>query len=148
MPLATKARPIWEDRFARPSADVLLAEIPKPTLGLVSTLRDGFLAHEGMAEELAWQGIPWRWAFAFSLGGRVVAYIVPNPLRPVACIPVPAGVLTASASKKLSKPARDVIRFAPSIGGVQWPQWDITSKALTDELATLVRIVLEAPVPV
>lgn len=148
MPLATKARPLWEDRFARPTAEALLGELPKPSAVLLASLRDGLLAMEGMTQDLSWQGVPWRWAFAFAAGGRVAAYVVPNPVRPAACIPVPAGALAGTAGKKLSKPVRDVIRLAPSIGGVQWPQWELSSKSIVDELTTLVRLCVEAPVGV
>jgi hypothetical protein len=155
MPLSTKARPLWEDRFARPTLEALLAELPKPAAALVGSFREALLAREGITEELAWQGVPWRWALAFAAGAgpglaadRVVAYVVPNPVRPLACVPVPSGLVTGSVAKKLSKPTRDAIRFAPSIGGVQWPQWELTSKSVVDELATLVRLALEAPVAV
>lgn len=148
MALSTKPRPLWEDRFARPTAESLLGELPKPAAALLASLRDGLLAVEGMTHELSWQGIPWRWSFAFTVGGRVAAYVVPNPARPVACVPVPPGALGGSVGKKLSKPIRDVVRLAPAIGGVQWPQWEVTSKSIADELTTLVRLCLEAPVAV
>lgn len=144
MALAPKTRPLWEDRFSRPSAEALLAEIPKPASQLVTTFQDSMLALEGVTEELAWQGIPWRWSFVFSHEGRPLAYLVPSPTKPLVCIPVSAAALAAIPPRKLSKSAREVITQSPSVAGSHWANWELSSKAQSDEILTLVQFLRDA----
>ncbi len=141
MPLLTKSRCLWEDRFSRPTAETLLGEIPKPGVTLIEGLREGLLAGGTLTEGLSWQGIPWRWSLTYADGRRLVSYIVPNPVRPVVCIPIPTGLLGSLPPRKISKTVRDAVTSSPTVAGTNWVQFDLSSKTLADELLLLVQIV-------
>lgn len=141
MPLLTKSRCLWEDRFSKPTIDALLAEIPRPAGSLIEAFRASLLAEATFTEGLSWQGIPWRWSLTYSEGRRLIAYIVPNPVKPGVCVPIPAGLLGALPPRKLSKAIREAVASSPTVGGTAWAQFDLTSKTLADELLLLVQIV-------
>jgi hypothetical protein len=143
MPLLTKSRSLWEDRFARPSIAALLAEIPKPAATLIEGFRDAVVSDGTLTESLAWQGIPWRWALTYTDGPRTAAYVVPNPAKPGVCVPVPAGILATLPPRKLSKAVREAIGNAPTVAAVNWTQFDLTSKTLADELVLLLQLIRE-----
>lgn len=144
MPLLTKSRSLWEDRFARPSIAALLAEIPKPAVSLIESFREALVRDGTLTESLSWQGIPWRWALTYSDGPRIAAYVVPNPAKPGVCVPVPAGILATLPPRKLSKAVRESIAAAPTVAGLNWTQFDLTSKTLADELSLLIQLVRES----
>ena len=141
MPLLAKSRCLWEDRFSRPSVEALLAEIPKPGVTLIEGFREALLAQGTFAEGLSWQGIPWRWSLTYADGRRLAAYIVPNPVKPGVCVPVPADLLGSVPPRKLSKSVREAVASSPTVAGTNWVQFDLTSKTMADELLLLVQIV-------
>lgn len=144
MPSAPKPRPIWENRFLRPTVESLLGEVVKPAAQYASGFREGMLSLEGVAEELAWHGIPWRWSFVFRVEASPVAYLVPSPAKPLVCIPTPPAAIVGLPPKKLAKALREVVTAAPLVGGAHWAQWELSSKSQCDELLAFVQILREA----
>lgn len=144
MPTAPKPRPIWENRFSRPTAEALLAEIPKPQGQYATVFRDTLLPLEGVSEELTWHGIPWRWSFIYRSESQTLAYLVPAPVKPLVCLPILPAAFSAIPAKKVSKVLREAVTNAPLVGGVHWAQWELASKAQCDETLALLQLLRDA----
>ena len=68
----------------------------------------------------------------------VVAYLIPDPVKPRVCLAMPDAALASLDVRKLAKSVREVVSNAPSVDGVRWSNWEITSKAQIDEVFVLV----------
>ncbi len=141
MPLTVaKPRSLWEDRFGRPTIESLLAACPRSVLPFIDHARERFKRVKGVAEQLAWQGIPWRWTLTYSHPqevGRSFAFVVPDPARPRLAVPIPDRVLGEVSLKRASKPLRDAIQQAPIVGTVRWCQWELQTRSLIEEVVDL-----------
>lgn len=136
-------RPAWEDRFRRPAAADLLAGFNKQLTQLIEFARTKFLSLDGVSEEVAWLGIPWRWAFAYtSCAGdaRSVGYLIPQPGRPQIALPLSNDLIMTLPPKRLSKFVRDGLLPAVQVNGVRWAQWDVTTRPQVDELIHIVTL--------
>lgn len=144
MPLTVaKPRSLWEDRFGRPTIDDLLDGCPRTVLPLVEHARTKLAAVKGVAEQLAWQGIPWRWTLTYGHiddTERAYAYLVPDPSKPRLVVPFPVKTLSEISLKKFSKPTREAILHATVVGTVSWCQWEFVSKSLSEEILALAEL--------
>jgi len=137
------ARSPWEDRFQTPSTQALLDAMHKPLLALLEQARAALLALPGVAESVGWQGVPWRWSFAYRVEGdptRALAFLVPQPSRPQLAVPLTDEMIAALPIRKLAKPVRDAFVFSPKISGVCWPCWELSAKTQVDELMSVVQV--------
>jgi hypothetical protein len=141
MPLTVaKPRSLWEDRFGRPSVEDLLDGCPRTVLPLIEHARGKLSAAKSVSEQLAWQGIPWRWTLTYRHlddAERAYAYLVPDPCKPRLVVPFPLKVLGDISFKKFSKTTRDAVLHATVVGSVSWCQWEILTKPVTDEIIAL-----------
>lgn len=135
-----KRRPAWEDRFVIPSVADLLGVFPKHQSALIEQWRQSLLGMDGVHESIVFQGT-WRWTLAYSAEPeeRPWAYLVPKPGSPLVAVPLPPEVVSALPARKLSRTVRDGITYAPRVGEVAWPQWELTSRTLLDELLIVAR---------
>lgn len=137
-----KPRIAWEDRFQTPKLDELIAELAKHQNQLVEQAREAILALEGVTESISWLGIPWRWTLAYGIEGvndKPWAYIVPQPGKAVLALPMNSEAVAALPMRKLPKFVRDVVILSPKVAGVHWMQWELTSRAQVEELASLAK---------
>ncbi|MBX3378970.1 MAG: hypothetical protein KF805_02660 [Phycisphaeraceae bacterium] len=140
------ARSAWNDRFRKPSAELLIDQITKSLKPAADSIRELLLASDGASEEVSWQGVPWRWSVLFrheAVAGRAWVYLVPQPNQPLVVIPLTAEGIAALPMRKLLKPVRDAITHAKQVDGIRWAQWDIQSKSQVETLMKLARIQLE-----
>ncbi|HRQ72361.1 MAG TPA: hypothetical protein PLU35_04955 [Phycisphaerales bacterium] len=141
-PTRTPARPVWEDRFTKPTFDSLRAAMDPAHTNLFDLARTRLSALPQAAEDLVWHGIPWRWTFVYRHGqgasGSAIAYLVPKPDRPLIALPIPHQVLSSIRLKKSSRLIREGLSQAKVVAGVYWPQWELTSKPLLDEVVSLI----------
>lgn len=148
MPLTVaKPRSLWEDRFGRPSIDDLLDGCPRSILTIIEHARAKLSHAKGVSEQLAWQGIPWRWTLTYCHVDdteRAFAYLVPDPAKPRLVVPFPIRTLGEISLKKFSKVTRDAIVHATVVGSVSWCQWEIQTKAGTDEIVALAELKMTA----
>lgn len=139
---AAKTRIAWQDRFHTPTAQRLLADIQRGFTSPIEHIRAKLLAGEAIHESVIWSGV-WNWTLAYTHNGDsgpAWAYIVPDPAHPRLCLPFPDGLLGELPVKKISKTVRDALVHATSVDGVRWPTWELTSKALGDDLFVLAHI--------
>lgn len=140
------ARSAWNDRFRKPSAELLIDQITKSLKPAADSIRELLLGSDGASEEVSWQGVPWRWSVLFrheAVAGRAWVYLVPQPNQPLVVIPLTAEGIAALPMRKLLKPVRDAITHAKQVDGIRWAQWDIQSKSQVETLMKLARIQLE-----
>ena len=137
-----QSRPTWDDRFATPSIEDLLAALPPEILEPTQTLRESLANDTELVESLRWCGLPWRWALTYAPPGaanerEAVAFLVPNPESPAVVFRLTLDQAGGLPLKKLSRFARDGLAQARLIAGVAWPEWKYQSANQAGELAEL-----------
>lgn len=132
----------WENRYERPDVAALLSAFDAIGRQLIQSARTALSGLEGVSETIAWQGIPWRWCFVYALRGerRALAYLVPQPGRVYLAVPLTAEIVESIRPRRLSRATRDAIVHAPVVGGVRWVQWDLTGRAVLEEVVGLVEL--------
>jgi hypothetical protein len=105
------------------------------------------MAQLNLVETLTWRGT-WCWTLCYApaADAPACAYLIANPQRPTLSIPVHEGVLAGMSLRKLPKGIREGLSHAPSVEGVHWPTWDMSTKSGVDEVIVLVRM-LSVPQP-
>lgn len=129
----------WENRFAKPLGESLVNSIPATRRGPVKHARHLLLGLGGFEESVAWQGVL-KWTFVYRAPGSSspVAYVVPEPARPRACVPVPESALPALAKTRFGRQCRERLAHAPAVDGVRWVTLDLTSRDAAGTVAALV----------
>lgn len=134
-----RTRSCWEDRYRTPTVRELLELLTRQHAQLVEHARDQAITLEGVREVIEWRGVPWRWTLAYYVETSPLVFLVPQPNRPRIALPLGDELARSLPLKRASKVVRDAITFAPRVGGVLWPAWDLTTRALTEEIAGLVQ---------
>ncbi len=135
-----KSATIWENKFRTPTGEELLSGVPRSIAPLLEAARRRLLEVPTMKESVAWQGTPWRWTFAFRTetdSTRPWAYLVPDPSKPRIVLSLTMDELSRFPIRKLTKPARDPLSHGVEVDGVHWVEWEITGRALLDEVLAL-----------
>lgn len=135
-----KARSAWEDRFRQPTVADLLGGMPKEVASLVRAVRGEL--HEGreLTEELRWLGVSWCWTMVFraeEANPKGWVYLIPRPDRPCVAVPVSVHVLESVPLRNFGKVVRDGLQFSRVVDGVRWPEWELTSKSMAEEIVKL-----------
>lgn len=144
-----KSTAVWTDRFVQPSPEALLGGIPKTISPPLEAAREKLVQFEGLAESVMWQGV-WHWTLVYrheSDLSRAMAYLVPDPIKPRLCVPVPNELVPGLPVKKLSRFVRDGILHAPVVGQIRWACWSLSLKSQAEELMQLVQFRLVPPAP-
>jgi hypothetical protein len=137
--ISARHRHPWSDRFRTPTAEALVADLPKSLIPAFEHARKCLSNSHSLAEAVHWQGV-WQWCLTYTHNGDSslpAAYLVPDPDRPRLCIPFPEHALHDLPLKRLAKSVRDVLIHAPAVNGVRWATWDLHSKAGVDEVLAL-----------
>lgn len=136
-----KTRTAWEDRFRTPSVDDLREAYPKQLGNLLDLARESLRGREGVAEEISWQGLPWRWTFLYYLNGdrsRPWAYLVPDPEKPKVSLPLSRDMVDSLPMHRFKKHVKDGVLQSRLVAGVYWATWELTSKAQLADILDLV----------
>jgi hypothetical protein len=138
-------RSAWEDKYRKPSAPGLIGEVAKPLQTVLEFARERLARLDGVSESLEWQGFPWRWSLVFrrargAPGERALAYLVPQPSRPLLVVPVPGELIERMERKRIARPVRDLVHLSPAVGPVRWCQFELSSRTFADEVMELVRM--------
>jgi hypothetical protein len=134
-------RKAWEDRFRTPTADDLVGGMNKQIASLVEAARERLMAVPGVREDLAWQGLPWRWTLVYRQpldNGRGWVYLVPDPAKPLLAMPLTADAVAALPLNRLKKHVKDGVTQARLVDSVYWATWEITGKTQLTEILELV----------
>ena len=136
----------WRDRFTEPTEDQLTEELvaaetgAEPFAELRNELRDTL----ELDEILGWNGIPWRWSFAFHTDKTQdpIAYLVPEPGRPQFCCRLPVDAADEIAASKPSRIVREGLARGSLVGSTLWTEWDLGPTTRAQDLAALVKVVV------
>jgi hypothetical protein len=118
----------WSNEYTRPELAGLLGGLEEKERAAFDAALQGLLARKGCKERVEWMGLPWRWTVLVGRSGSEgpsVAYLVPRPGGPIACLPVPVEGPGAPNPAELTKAVRVVLERAPVIAGYAWPEWAI-----------------------
>ncbi|HZW10717.1 MAG TPA: hypothetical protein VFF69_12505 [Phycisphaerales bacterium] len=142
-------RHLWEDRFASPTVDGLLAALPPSAAPLITSLRAAIVSEHECLETLSWRGLPWRWTLSYRPAGArpdqdAVAHIVPNPAGPAVVFRLSREEFADLPVRKLSRPVRDGLAQAKLVAGISWPEWTVQSQAQVTDLAELFRMLRQS----
>lgn len=149
---------VWTNKFDAPKVARLRDAYAPPLIPVFEAARELLTKLEGVDEQVAWQGLPWRWTVVYTgpggegtdLGsGRAFAYLIPDPAKLQICIPLTHAQVALMPLRKFKKAVRDGITFARAVNGVCWPTWDLPTKVAVDEVAEVIkrkhRILTSAP---
>lgn len=137
-----KSRLPWEDRFRMPSVGDLRTHYNKQLGNLLDLAREALLGFEGVKEQIAWQGVAWRWTLTYCRptgGERPWAYLIPHPEGPTIAIPLAEDVVAAIPRRRLKKFVTDGIASARRVGDVYWATWQITNRSNLDDVLDLAK---------
>lgn len=131
----------WSDRFNRPTEQMLRAPLPSPDASLLAHARARFGAIPLMEERITWQGVCWRWTFAYYAVdlGRLAAVIIPNPSDLQVAMPIDPLFLRAVMGRRMRRSVREGLELAAEPFDTKWGLWSIASRAMLDEIASLGR---------
>ncbi len=136
------AKSAWSDKFRQPSPDELRSGLAKPLQQIFDDVRRHFDHVAQVSEYLVWQGVPWRWTFAFlgpiSSEPRALAYLIADPARLQICVPLTHEQIERLNLKRMKKSIRDGVVFARNVNGVWWPTWEVSTKTALEEVLELV----------
>ncbi|MEM1329411.1 MAG: hypothetical protein AAGG07_02495 [Planctomycetota bacterium] len=122
----------WSDKYRTPDTEALVAPLSETGSALFGTARDHLRETLECTETLDWHGIPWRWSFRLDHGtgknAETLAFLVPDPEKPLLVTPLPVTFLGGLRPRELSKAGRDLILNAPEIDGTYWVEWELTTK--------------------
>lgn len=129
----------WRDQFVVPHPDHLVEAIPADRLEPFRKLLAALEPLDGLAQEVRWMGIPWRWTLAFREPDEGdLAFLVPDPERPRFAMPIPVGWIDGVDPRTLARPVREGLARARVVGQVAWAEWDLDAATLASDLALLV----------
>ncbi|MGE3107291.1 MAG: hypothetical protein AB7G11_01545 [Phycisphaerales bacterium] len=131
----------WADKFREPSlADLQAGIIDRAAAATFGQVRGRILDIEGVSEHVRWLGTPWHWTLCYSCDQdptRALIFLIPNPAKPQLCVPLTTGMIQSLSLRRLKKPVRDGIIFSKVVAGTFWPTWELTSRAIADEVLEL-----------
>jgi hypothetical protein len=145
-----KSKSVWENKFRTPTIVQLRELYPKPVQQLWDESREAIMALGDVREELCWLGVPWRWSLVYRFGpdNAVLAYLVPQPIKPRLAAPMPPEAYMKMSARKLSKYIREGLLHAPAVGAIRWSSWELTAKTQLDEVMVMVRSRKDTATPV
>ncbi len=133
----------WHDQYNEPTFDELRGHYQNPqVLALFDAARARFLAFDGITEHISWQGMPWRWTLLYIKEGdptTALAYLVPNPERPIVAVPLIADMLRSMPAHRFKKHLKEVLGLANLVDGTYWPAFELAAKSQTEDVLDLVR---------
>jgi len=135
----------WEDRWAQPELEQLLAPLDEQRRKVVDILIEMIGDYEGVHLSVIWHGTAWKWTLQFSLYGPdgnlidTLAYLVPKPEAPVLCVPLRPSTVEKLPLKRLNRYIRDGIRVAKRAVDIYWAVWTPTAVTETDHLRDLIK---------
>ena len=138
---------LWRDRFNTPTPARLREQLDEARAELFDEARQRLTASNDTKETLLWHGIPWRWTLVYTLRAcpdKPWSYLIPNPDALQIAIAITPPTVEAIQSRKLPKNIREGLAQAPSVDGVAWTQWELTSRTQAQELLSLAEKQLEA----
>jgi len=135
----------WEDRWAKPELEQLLAPLDEQRRKVVDILIELIKSFDGVALSVIWHGTAWKWTLQFSLydtDGNLIdtlAYLVPKPEVPVLCVPLRAKTVEKLPLKRLNRYVRDSIRVSKRAVDIYWAVWTPSAVTETDHLRDLIK---------
>ena len=137
-----RVRVPWEDQFRTPSLEDLRGHYTRQLSNLLESARSRLLAFAGVSEEVAWQGVPWRWTLIYRCPDdptRAWAYLVPHPAGPKISLPLTAEMVERLPMRRMKKFVRDGVLGARRVDSVYWATWDISSREQLEEVLDLAK---------
>ena len=142
MAATAKNHMVWKDKFRKPEIDELRGQYPRTVRSLFDDARQRILAFDGLAEELSWEGLPWRWCLRYVKQGdptRAFAFLVPSPEKPRIGVSFTGEMLQAMPLHRLKKYMKEILVASHDVGGMFWTEFEISSRPQLDDTMDLVR---------
>ncbi|MCB9844480.1 MAG: hypothetical protein H6811_00635 [Phycisphaeraceae bacterium] len=134
-------RSVWEDRFQTPTAEALLGELGGASGGAVARVMGWLNGLKYTRQGVSWCGVPWRWTLVTRCrgdGGQPLAYVVPDPKRPLLAFPLPASTVCGLDIASLTRCQRDLIAGATKVGPVLWIESELIEPESAEEAFAMV----------
>ena len=132
----------WSDRFSQPTAEQLLGDLPEDLAAVGRSLLDRLLEIEEVDADVRHLGLPWRWTVVLTHPAdesRGFAYIVPDPVDPKVCLPLPREMITSLPARRVRKQIKSGVQRARVVGPLAWATWSLRDGVAVEDLADLAR---------
>ncbi len=143
MPAAKLTRRIpWEDRFQQPTVEILRSPYNKQIATLFDDIRAALADFEGASEQLAWEGVSWRWCFRYDLDFAPETpwtAVIPHPDGPRVSIATPVEVLTSLPKRRISKFINEELVRPRVVEERHWGVWTLANKSNFADLLDLAK---------
>ncbi len=133
-------RPVWEDRFNKPTIDQLRKSLDRETMRILDRMRKRLLQLDECNESVDWFGQAWKWSIVYRTSGAddPVAMLIPNPEDVQLAIPLDPDLAELLAGRKLKRTVRDGLDLAREPFDTNWGIWSLNPPHLIDDLQDLV----------
>ena len=144
----TNTRGAWENRWTKPTIDMLMEVYdPAGKKRVLDQLIENIMGFENIRREIVWHGDAWKWTEQYVLTTprgkevEILAYFVPNPETPVICIPLREEIVETLPIKRLNKFIREGIRSATNKRAVEviWAMWSPSASTEVEHLTDLLK---------
>jgi hypothetical protein len=137
-------RSAWEDRFNRPTVDLLKIPLGEVVAKRFNYLRRDLRSLEGVTESFAWRGYCWRWTIEFHTAhsDEPLAVLVPSPTDLQLAVPLDRDFVRSLPQRGLKPSIRDGIGLAQDPFDTRWGVWSVHSVGLVEDLVDLVELKL------
>lgn len=140
----TYERIAWEDRFNRPTAELLREGLRGPARKCFDRFRRHVLALEAVSEDFAWHGACWRWTIEYrsDLSDEPLAVIVPSPADLQVAVPLERELVRMLSTRRMKRALRDGVGLAQDPFDTRWGVWSIEAEGLLDDITDLLELKL------
>ncbi|RMH31887.1 MAG: hypothetical protein D6692_00130 [Planctomycetota bacterium] len=132
----------WEDQFNTPSLTDLRSHYTRQLGQLVETARARVQAFAGVAEDLQWMGLPWRWTLVYQVQGcegHALAYLIPHREKPILALPLSDEQIATLPMSRLRKFIREGLEHGRRVGDTRWVAYEVTNKTHLELVIDLVK---------
>ncbi|MCC7408325.1 MAG: hypothetical protein IT442_09645 [Phycisphaeraceae bacterium] len=134
----------WHDRWTEPTPAKLVAGLSSHHRKAFDKLAKHISELEGVRLDLIWYGPSWKWTLRALLpkpyqGENVLCYLVPDPVNPLICVPVPEDLRELLLGKRLRKYIREGLIGAKRAVHNYWATWLLLGDAEAEMLMDLAK---------
>ncbi len=133
-------RSAWEDRFNRPTVELLRAGVRGQPRRLFDSLHRQLGDLDEVTVDLAWHGACWRWTIEYrtSLAEEPLAVLIPSPDNLQVAMPLDRDFVSSLPLGRMTRALRDGLNLAQEPFDTRWGIWSIGASGLVDDVMDLV----------
>lgn len=135
----------WEDRWTQPDLADLIAPLQEQSKGPFEALMGQIETLLPVRRDVKWCGPAWKWTIRYtSLDSQeeeldLLAYLVPNSVAPLVCIPMANNIIERLPMRRLNRFIRNGIGSAKCAVATHWAEWNLTADGEANHLMDIIK---------